>query len=95
MKFPVLLSVDVTLTDMAYGKMGNFMACPIALALRRAGFEKFSVTESAITFSNGVVYKCPAAASQFIKLYDAGYVPRSRTFYFRRHVTPFQQAVLV
>lgn len=82
MKYPERLAVDVSLEDLRLGRMGNCLMCPIARALRDKGFEKFSVTESHLEFDNGVLYATPPSAARFIRLYDAGYMPRSRSFTF-------------
>lgn len=82
MKYPLTLTVDVSLADMAHGTPCNFSACPIALALQRMGYRNFSVTDKALTFANGVEYLPTRPAVLFIQLYDSGYVPRRRSFNF-------------
>ncbi len=86
--YPEWLYVDVGLEDLALARQGHCMACPIARALHKLGYRNFTVTEWKLEFDNGVVYHTPPAAARFIKLYDAGYVPRSRTFAFPRTFIP-------
>lgn len=86
--FPELLRIDLGLEDIIFGRQGHCMACPIARALYKAGYRNFTVTENLLEFDNGVVYKTPPAAARFIKLFDAGYVPRSRVFRFQRIAYP-------
>jgi hypothetical protein len=86
--YPAAITVDVGLTDIALGRMGHCMECPIARALHNRGYRNFTVTERKLEFENGVVYHTPPSAARFIKLFDAGYVPRSRLFTFIRIQIP-------
>lgn len=88
MKYPLWLSVLVKLEDIALGRAGDCTSCPIARALRRLGFEHFTVNDTVIEFADGAKYQTSTAAREFIMKVDAGYNVLSTSFTFRRTSLP-------
>ena len=84
MNYPALLHVFVKLEDIALGRVGNCIACPIARVLRRMGYTGFTVNENWIEFHDGAKYVTSPQAREFICRYDNVESVRSCDLYFRR-----------
>ncbi len=67
--------VEVTQEDIKRGAPRSERACPIALALRRAGFEDVEVMPDLVLAdgrTSGRVYSLPRSAQRFIHRLDWG-----------------------
>lgn len=71
-----LLDVEVTAEDIAKGVKEDCGACPVALALRRAGLGRAMVDGTSISWSFGVSgggdVECPCHVAEFIESFDEG-----------------------
>jgi hypothetical protein len=68
------VTVWVTMSDIANGKPGDPCACPIALAMKRAGLPSPEVYEDEIVWQdNGEhVAETSPTVREFIRYYDSG-----------------------
>jgi hypothetical protein len=64
-----MIVISVTLEDIRNGKQGHGFSCPIALALRRAGFGRVAVGRSRAEI-NGRNVTLPLSARYFIGGFD-------------------------
>lgn len=82
------IEVSVTETRIAKGRPGCEYACPIALALRGAGFRKAEVDDYNVWFDgmldSGRTGFLPSPARRFVERFDLGKSVRPFTFKLKR-----------
>ena len=82
------IEVSVTETRIAKGRPGCGYACPIALALRGAGFRKAEVYGYKVWFDgrrdSGRTRLLPSPARRFVERFDSGKSVRPFTFKLKR-----------
>lgn len=66
-----MMKIEVTQDDIVSGKHGIARLCPVALAMRRAGFHNPIVGEDEIV-ADGRTWKTPAFVSEFVQDFDGG-----------------------
>lgn len=80
------LIVRVSEEDIEKGKRGNMWACPIACALKRAGYvnQQRPIVRRLVDLGSAGLYSHSRASMQFAKDFDSGRSVKPSTFRLRR-----------